>query len=234
MAFVPEYAPLVLLAFLATALFVPVAGAAFLFGWLTGRHRLAILALAAAAMVATSYGEALLAFSLSSDERTLAPGDWKYFCEVDCHLAYRVESVSTVKTLGPADKPATACGTFTVITLKTWFDERTIASWRPRDLPLTPGARAVALVDEQDRVLGVSEPGQQALASLGQAGSPLTEPLKPGESYATSLVFDLPADARGPRLLLATVGAPTYFLLGHENSFFHRKVYLQLPATTVQ
>lgn len=86
----------------------------------------------------------------------------------------------------------------------------------------------MALVDEQGRVFGVSESGQQALAALGQAGTPLTEPLQPGESYTTTLVFDLPADAGAPRLLLATVGAPTYFLLGHENSFFHRKVYFSL------
>jgi len=37
--------------------------------------------------------------------------------------------------------------------------------------------------------------------------------------------------ARAPRLLVTTVGAPTFFLLGHENSFFHRKVYFQLPVT---
>ena len=228
MAFVPENAPLVVLTFLATALFVPVAGATFLFGWLTGRHRLAILALATAAMVTMSYGEVLLALSLSSHEQTLAAGEWKYFCEVDCHLAYSVVRVETAKSVGPADKPATAHGTFTVVTLKAWFDERTIASWRPLDLPLTPGARAVALVDAQGRVFGVSESGQQALAALGQAGTPLGQSLKPGESYTTTLVFDLPADAGAPRLLLTTVGAPTFFLLGHENSFFHGKVYFQV------
>ena len=191
--------------------------------------------LAPAAMVTMSYGEVLLALSLSSHEQTLAAGGGENFCEVDCHLAYSVVRVETAKSVGPADKPATAHGTFTVVTLKAWFDERTIASWRPLDLPLTPGARAVALVDEQGRVFGVSESGQQALAALGQAGTPLGQSLKPGESYTTTLVFDLPdrqaglpADAGAPRLLLTTVGAPTYFLLGHENSFFHRKVYFSL------
>jgi len=234
MAFVPESAPLVVLTFLATALFVPVAGATFLFGWLTGRHRLAILALAATAMVAMSYGEVLLALSLSSHERTLAAGDWKYFCEVDCHLAYRVESVSTAKTLGPAAKPAATRGTFYIVALKTWFDERTISSGRPKDMPLWPGPRAVALVDERGRVFGVAEEAQRALTQAGAAGTPLTRTLKPGESYTTTLVFDLPDDARAPRLLLTTLDAPTYFLLGHENSFFHRKIYFQLPVTSAQ
>jgi hypothetical protein len=224
MAFVPEHAPLVVLTFLGTALFVGAAGGAFLFGWLAGRERLALLALAVAAMVATSYGEALLGLSLSSQERTLAPGEWKYFCEVDCHLAYCVDSVTTTKTLAGA----TARGGFVLVTLTTWFDERTTASWRPRDLALTPGGRAVALVDASGRVFGVAEEAQRALAEAGGAGTLLTRPLQPGESYTTTLVFDLPADARAPRLLLTTVGAPTHFLLGHENSFFHKKVYFQV------
>ena len=176
----------------------------------------------------------LLALSLASEERTLAAGDWKYFCEVDCHLAYRVESVSTARTLGPADKPAAARGTFYIVALKTWFDERTISSWRPLNLALYPDPRALALVDAQGRVFELSEAGQRAFATAGQSGTPLTEALKPGESYTTTLVFDLPDDARAPRLLVTTVNARTFFLLGHENSFFHRKVYFQLPVTSAQ
>ena len=101
-------------------------------------------------------------------------------------------------------------------------------------MPLWPGPRAVALVDERGRVFGVAEEAQRALTQAGAAGTPLTRTLKPGESYTTTLVFDLPDDARAPRLLLTTLDAPTYFLLGHENSFFHRKIYFQLPVTSAQ
>ena len=153
---------------------------------------------------------------------------------MDCHLAYRVESVSTAKTLGPAAKPAATRGTFYIVALKPGFDERTISSGRPKDMPLWPGPRAVALVDERGRVFGVAEEAQRALTQAGAAGTPLTRTLKPGESYTTTLVFDLPDDARAPRLLLTTLDAPTYFLLGHENSFFHRKIYFQLPVTSAQ
>ena len=228
MAFIPENAPLVVLSFLGTGLLLALLGGVFFYAALRGRRALAAWTFGLGAMVVLTYGGLLGVLSLASDERTLAAGEWKYFCEVDCHLAYRVESVSAAKTLGPAGKPVTARGAFTVVTLKTWFDERTIASWRPRDLPLTPGARAVAVVDEQGRVFGVAEEAQRALAQAGGASTPLTRPLQPGESYTTTLVFDLPADARAPRLLLTTLGAPTYFLLGHENSFFHRKVYFQV------
>lgn len=224
MAFVPDYAPLVVLAFLGTGFLLGLLGVVFFCAALCRHRTLAAWTFGLGAVVVLSYGGLLVVLALVSPERTLAPGEWKYFCEIDCHLAYRVESVSTAKTLGTAN----AQGTFYVVTLKAWFDEHTIASWRPRDLPLTPGRRQLALVDERDRVFGVSEAGERALAAAGTSGTPLTQPLKPGESYTTTLVFDLPANARAPRLLLVTVGAPTYFLLGHENSFFHRKVYFSL------
>jgi len=227
MAFVPEHAPLVVLTSLGTGLLLAAAGAGLVLGLVTGRRRLVGCALAVLVVAGASYSGALLALSLTSENKTLTPGEWKYFCEVDCHLAYRVESVATTKTVGATE----ARGTFYLVTLKTWFDERTIASWRPKDLPLTPAPRALALVDEQGRCFEVSADGQRALAQAGAAGAPLTQPLKPGESYTTTLVFDLPDDAHRPRLLLTTTGAPTYFLLGHENSFFHRKVFFRLPVT---
>lgn len=228
MAFIPEYAPLVVLAFLLTGLVVGALAASVLVAGATRQPRVAGWLLAALVLVGGTYASLLLGFSLLSREKTLAPGEWKYFCEIDCHLAYSVVSVTTAKTLGPAATPTTARGTFYVLTLKTWFDERTIAPWRPRDLPLTPGGRQLALLDEQGRVFGLSGEGQRALAPLPEAATPLTQPLKPGESYTTTLIFDLPDDARQPRLLFTTVGPPTYFLIGHENSFFHKKIYFQL------
>lgn len=228
MAFVPENAPLVVLSFLAMGLALALAGAAFIFGWVTGRRRLLAWSLAAWVVVAMSYGGLLVGLSLASAEQTLAPGERKYFCEVDCHLAYAVERVEIVKTLGPADKPVTARGMFYVVTLKTWFDERTISARRPKDLALVPAPRAVAVVDGKGHLFGVAEEAQRALAEARAASTPFTQPLKPGESYTTTLVFDLPEDARAPRLLLTTVAAPTYFLFGHENSFFHKKVYFHL------
>jgi hypothetical protein len=39
------------------------------------------------------YGTALLAASAISREWSLPPGEEKYFCEIDCHLAYSVAGV---------------------------------------------------------------------------------------------------------------------------------------------
>lgn len=130
MAFVPENAPLVVLTLLATGLLLALLGGVFLYAVLRRRRALAAWTFGLGAIGILTYGGLLVGLSLASEERTLAAGDWKYFCEVDCHLAYRVESVSTARTLGPADKPAAARGTFYIVALKTWFDERTISSWR--------------------------------------------------------------------------------------------------------
>jgi hypothetical protein len=42
------------------------------------------------------------------------------------------------------------------------------------------------------------------------------------------LVFDLPADALGPVLLLNESTLPTRFVIGHENSFLHGKTKFRL------
>ena len=43
-------------------------------------------------------------------------------------------------------------------------------------------------------------PRQAALARIGGRSTPLTEPLRPGESYTTDFVFNVPKDAQGLRL----------------------------------
>jgi hypothetical protein len=54
---------------------------------------------------------------------------------------------------------------------------------------------------------------------------------RPGESYQTTLVFDLPEGVQNPRLLLTDPWPVNRLLIGHENSFFHKKVYFRLdPA----
>jgi len=45
--------------------------------------------------------------------------------------------------------------------------------------------------------------------------------LRPGKSYLTTFVFDVPADARNPRLLITDVDLVTRLLVDHENSPLH-------------
>jgi hypothetical protein len=202
MAFVPNAAPFVVIAFLLTVLAVSAAGLVVLHALATARReRARRVTLFAAAWLAT-YGILLFGASLRSEERVLAQGEQKYFCEVDCHLAYSVESVRTAPVLGAGERQARANGLFYVVTLKTWFDGRTISGRRPKDLLLFPNLRWTAVVDSQGRRYATSLVGMRALDVPAGNNVPLTQSLLPGESYETVLVFDLPPDAAGARLLL--------------------------------
>lgn len=151
--------------------------------------------------------------SFTSRTRELAIGEDKHICEVDCHLAYAVAGVRTAKQWNGR----TAQGTFYVVTVRIRFDSTTIASWRPRDIPVYPNGRAVALIDGQ---------GRRYPAPVDA----LTRKLIPGESYTTDFVFDLPTDATNPRLMLASGDWPTRLMIAHENAFLHGKVLFRLSA----
>lgn len=232
MAFMPEYAPLVVIAFLGACALVALGAAAFAYGVVARKRTLVRASVAGATSLVGLYAALLFGASLTSREIALSPGEWKYFCEVDCHLAYAIESVTTAKSLGPTTQPVAARGRFYVVTVKTWFDERTISSWRSRDSPLWPDPREIAVLDEQGRRFAPSLEGQQALDVADGPTTPLTKELRPGESYTTRLVFDLPEDSRIPRLLIMTSGGPTRFLIGHENSFLHKRIFFRLEPTT--
>lgn len=229
MEFMPQFAPIVILGFLGTGFLLFVTGAVLLVSVLTGRTNAAKLAAGAAIIVAGTYGGVLLAASLASSEKRLGAGEMKYFCEVDCHLAYTVTDVKTTKTLGTGATQATADGTFYVVTLKTWFDKSTTSVSRGNGL-LYPNDRLALIVDDQGRRRGPTLAGQQALDLPASKLVPLLTALRPGDAYETTLVFDVPADAANPRLLLTDPVPINWVLIGHENSFLHKKVYFRLDA----
>jgi len=223
--FMPHYAGLVVLTFLGTAGVLGVAGLAFLWTLAARKYALAKRIFIAGAVVGFFYAGTLLALSLRSEEKTLGAGQQKYFCEIDCHTAYSVVDVRTAKTLGEVAAQTTASGLFYVVTLRTWFDEDTISRRRPVNMPLWPNPRVVRVVDDAGNRYTTSLHGQKAIVT---SNVPLTHPLKPGESYDTVLVFDLPENAANPRLLLADWDPVTHLLIGHENSFLHKKIYFGL------
>jgi len=202
-------APVSVLSFLAAGgglvLVVLTVAAAYFFH----KPKLATLLLRLTAAGAVIYFGLLFGFSLGSHETTLALGQEKYFCEIDCHLAY---SIAGVKASPQAD------ATLYIVTLRTRFDETTISPSRPEDAPLTPNARAVRLVDAQ---------GHEYPAA-GSMSTPLTTPLIPGQSYTTDLEFTAPKDAKDLRLLLTTPYWDERFQIGDENSWLHRKTYFRL------
>jgi hypothetical protein len=91
---------------------------------------------------AVVYFALLFGFSLGSREVTLVSGEEKYFCEIDCHLAYSVRASREDVHSGQRQLR---------VTLRTRFDETTISSHRPKDMPLTPNPRRVVLLDSQGR-----------------------------------------------------------------------------------
>lgn len=195
--------PLSALTFLGFVLGIGAAVFLAAFSLVLGRSDVAKLIAGLSVGGAGLYSALLLVAALTSTDRVLALGDEKHICEVDCHLAYSVVRAGTQ-------------GAHYIVTVKVRFDETTISPHRGTG-PLMPNSRYVALVDAQGRRYGAPADG-------------LRRQLVPGESYTTDLIFDLPAEARDLRLLLASGDLETPFLIGHENSFFHGKTTFRLQT----
>ena len=179
--------------------------------------------LLATVVLLAGYAAALGLFSWTSYDRTVKRGDEKFFCGLDCHIAYSVQNVERVKTIGDA----TTQDEFVVVTLRGHFDERTIAPWRG-NAPLTPDPPSLELVDSSGRSFRVSAVGQRAWEQANAYSHSLSDPLRPGESFETTWVFEVPADARSLRLFAGWHGFPEYLLIGDEASPGHRKTYFAL------
>ena len=200
-------------------------------GWLFRGRGLRGKIAAATVILVAGYGLTLAAFSISSREYTLNPGQEKYFCEIDCHLAYSVPAAEVAAQINDVR----ARGTFYIVTLKTRFDETTISK-RRGDGPLQPSPRQIVLLDDAGRAIPISPEAEQALRNTSSAGAPLDTPLRPGESYATRIAFDVPPTTQLPRLLVASPSSPSWLgslIIGEEDSFLHKKTLLALPNPTV-
>jgi hypothetical protein len=212
----------------ATILLAGVASGALLMG----RGRIAALSAAAAAALPATYAGLLLAASAVSRTTVLAPGSEKYFCEIDCHLAYAVTAAIREPVISTPEGRVTAQGVYYLVTVRTRFDASTISPGRPRDAALTPNPRAIWLVDGAGHRHAPSAAGMEALARAGGGGSPITQALVPGEAYTTTFVFDVPGDTKEPRLLFTDGSPETRFLIGHEVSPCHAKVLFELPSVS--
>src|SRR5579872_4215604 len=203
-------APLAVLGFLGACGGLLLAIAALVIFWLAHKRKFVRYAAVVIGASLFTYFVLLIGFSLGSRTSVLSRGQEKYFCEIDCHLAYSIVDVNT-QTAGDSNAY--------LVTLRTRFDDTTISPSRPRDASLTPSPREVSLIDNTGR--------QYALVS--SSGTSLMTPLRPAESYTTKLEFRVPKDAAGLRLLLNTIPAwPDHLVIGDENSWMHKKTYFAL------
>jgi len=200
-------APLAVLGFLAAAVGLVLGLVAALIFWFARKPKAARVTASIVGVGLALYIALLIGFSAASRATTLARGQEKYFCEIDCHLAYSV-----------VDAKAQPDGHY-VITLRTRFDETTTSPNRPKDAPLTPSPREVRLIDSAGR----------EYVPTATEGTPLLTPLKPADSYTTQLDFAISKDATGLHLLINTTpGWPDHLVIGDENSWLHKKTYLSL------
>jgi hypothetical protein len=211
-AFMPPLAPFVLLALLGTTFLLFVLFIASAVALAGKRRRTAKILAGSALAVSSIYATLLLGASLVSRERVLRPGEKKYFGEMDCHLAYSAEVFA-----------ASPDGRRIGVTVRTWFDPSTIASFRGNG-PLTPNPRVVYLVDGS----GHRRP-PNAMEAESPAFAPLTRELRPGESYTTRFIFELPPDAGTLRFYLGDAPGFETLILNHENSPFHARIFFEVP-----
>jgi hypothetical protein len=210
-------APLGALALLGTAFLIFVALIVMFQSMIARKRRRARLFMVVLFIIAGGYLAATLAFSFASHENVLARGEEKHFCELDCHLAYSIANVSQAKQIANAANQPSASGAYTIVTLKTRFDETTIGSSRGNGL-LYPNGRSLTLLDDHGNRYGPS----------AQSGTPLTTPLRPGDSYTTDIAFDLPLNVKPATLLVNEGEWETHLIIGHENSPLHKKTRFQL------
>jgi hypothetical protein len=203
-------APLAVLGFLAAGGGMVLIGLSIIVAYFVRKPKFATQLMKLTGTAAVIYLGLLSGFSLASRDTTLVPGEEKYFCEIDCHLAYTILDTKTL--------PEAAAVRY-IVTLRTRFDESTISSHRPKDAPLLPSPRTVLVID------GRGNP----YAPLSIDGTPLLASLIPGQSYTTELQFMLPRNINGLRLLISTTPAwPDYLLIGDENSWLHKKTYFRI------
>jgi hypothetical protein len=220
-------APVGALLLLGTGFLILLAAFALGYSVITKKSGLTRLASGIIALVGSVYLAVLFIFSFASSEKVLARGEEKHFCEIDCHLAYSIAEVRETKTLGEVPNQVTAAGTFRVVTIKTRFDETTTGRNRGDGL-LYPNSRVVTVSDESGKQYSPSTEAQRLLEKSQAAGTAMTIPLRPGETYSTTFAFDLPADIKNPTLLIREGEWVTHAVIGHENSPLHKKTRFQI------
>ncbi len=166
----------------------------------------------------------LFVASIFSEEQNLGLNQPKEFCGfyLDCHLHTAVLDVRKTKQIG--DK--TANGEFYVVKVKVFSDAKnpSIA------LRLLEPKAEVTDKDGKTyiRIL-------EAENELPTAKVPLNQDVKTNDPFEKEIVFDLPTDAKNPRLDISEGygidKAIEAVLIGDEDSFLHKRNYFNLETS---
>lgn len=172
------------------------------------------------------YAAALISSSLTSHEQLLGRDEDKRFCGfyLDCHLQVAVTRVDTARALGTGDRAVRAEGVFYILTLRV--SSTAVAA----QLQLLDPRLSVR--DRSGRVFTRHAAAESTLAARGAPAESLTRPLAAGETFTTTVAFDVPAGAPAPRLSV-TEGIwaerlVELILIGDEDSFLHKRTMFEL------
>lgn len=160
----------------------------------------------------------LFGSSLLSKEKTLSINEPKRFCGfyLDCHMHTAVTGVRKTKTIG--DK--TAKGEFYIVRVNVFSD----AVREPLQLIGTEAK----VIDGQSRIYTRDTDTEAGLGAQPEFETRIA----PEESFSKEIVFDLPLDAKDPRLDIRDgYGIDTAIeavLVGDEDSIWHKRNYFRL------
>lgn len=168
----------------------------------------------------------LVTVSLVTPQKVLGINEEKPLCGfyLDCHRLLSVIEVRTARFIGTQQQQS-AQGIYYIVTVRVRNNAK------QADMQLTNPVAEI--VDEKGkrwpRVLAAEE-----LLERSRSVS-LTQPIKAGDYFTKELVFDLPADVKVPALLFYENNwcqrATELFLIGDEDSLFHRRVKFRLDTS---
>ena len=186
--------------------------------------------LAGAAIAALLYGGGVIAASATSTERTLAPGETKWFCGfyLDCHLGLSLDQTEVAAELPGANGAVKAGGNFYVLTLSLHN------SAENSNLDMLLYRPQAEIEDASGQRYSRSAPAEAALASGGRPAVLGSETRVSHDPHRATIAFDLPKNVQSPRLIV-TEGwildrTIELGLLNDENSILHKRTYQALST----
>ena len=199
--FMPHFAPVIVLLFLGTVLLVGASLLVLFYGAACRSSFFTRLGGGSALTIAAGYFILLGGVSFASSEEVLPPGRWSIFARSIATLPIPSSARNRPPLSARRCNRSPRTENLSLFEQRLGLTERTISAHRG-NAALTPNSRKVILIDDAGRSFAPSPEGQTAFTRPSGISTPLTQPLRPGESYTTDFVFDVPKDARELRLLI--------------------------------